>query len=383
MKSSRTADRTRILDALEQLAQFGVPSPGSAGIFDVGTAAFVQYFEEEILNDLVAAGGATCKIVEGAYGSGKTHLLQLLEDSALKRGFAVVRTDLSQSLNLEDWHLITKHILENIEYCASSGVVRSLPRVLEALVRDGIANTSALATGSLPHSGFARAMSLACSNTLSAEGRLLLNRYLSGERISAAMLRSEDVPHVKHPLSRRNAELLLKTVLVALHRLGLPGTLLLFDEMEKTFTIKRSAPSRRVVAGANLLRRLIDGAANGALVGTAIVFAVLPDFVDQCALAYPALGQRLSRSPRDGPVSWRWPILPLDTIATEQDPRDFLVALVDRHADVLKQCGVDLNGTRPRMMEAGTRTLARHAGSDYRRHLVKSIAQLSLSEMAE
>ena len=74
-----------ILNALEQVAQYGTAPRGAAAFLDVGSAGFVDYFESEIIDDLLGSGGATCKMVAGAYGSGKTHLLDLLGDVALRR----------------------------------------------------------------------------------------------------------------------------------------------------------------------------------------------------------------------------------------------------------------------------------------------------------
>src|SRR4051812_40870847 len=88
---------------LEDLAQYGVPPAGAAPLIDIGTGDYLEFFGSEILDQLVASGGSTCRFFEGPYGSGKTHLLQLMEDQALKRQMAVVRLDLSQALSLEDW----------------------------------------------------------------------------------------------------------------------------------------------------------------------------------------------------------------------------------------------------------------------------------------
>lgn len=381
--TNEALSREAVMEALEQLTQFGVSAAGAARLFDVGNDEFLRYFEAEIFTDLVSTGGATCKIVEGSYGSGKTHLLQLLEDSALERGMAVVRTDLSQSLNLEEWHLIARHILQNIEIRTQHGIVRGLPRVLDALKREGKCQDAALRGASLPHDGFTKAITLRCAHPdLTVDTRELLDRFLEGDRVSTAQLRAGGATGVKHPLSQRNAELVLKTVLAALHRLGVPGTLMLFDESEKTFVFKRQAPSKRILAGANLLRRLIDASANGSLVGTAIVFAVLPDFVSNCGLAYPALGQRLSRVPTHGRASWRWPVLRLDSITSYPDARDFVAALIERHEGILNRFGVNLNGKRQALVDAASDTLRLHVGSDYRRYVVKKVASISLTHFS-
>lgn len=80
----KAADVTR--GALKHIAQYGVPSPGATGLFDVGTGPFLDYFEREVMDALIAQGGATFRIVEGPYRAGKTHLLTLLLERATAKG---------------------------------------------------------------------------------------------------------------------------------------------------------------------------------------------------------------------------------------------------------------------------------------------------------
>lgn len=382
MNSPAFPPKLEVIDALEQLAQYGVPPRGAARLLDVGSAEFVRYFETETLDQLVCCGGATCKLFEGAYGSGKTHFLHLLQDLALGKGMAVVRTDLSQALSLEDWHLIAQHVLQHIEVGTRSGSVSSLPKVIEALAREGRLNTERLKAAGLPHQGFARAIALlSAPESLTSGARDLIVRFLLGERVSVAQQKAHGISGIKHPLSGRNAELVVKTVFAALFQLGVPGTLLLFDENEKTFVFKRSVPPRRVLLGANLLRRLIDASASGSLVATAAVFAVLPGFVENCALAYAALGQRLQVARDARSIGWRSPVIPLDAISTEPDPDAFLIALTDRVVSLLEHCGVEPNGKKRQFQAAGQEVLLRNAGSGYRRELVKRIATMTLKEL--
>jgi hypothetical protein len=114
--------------ALEQVAQYGVLGHTAAELLDVGTGPFLAYIEREVFGDLVAQGGATCRFFEGSYGSGKTHLLRLLGDRAAARGLAVVQTELSRDLGLEDWSLITRHILERVEVTRSAATPASARR---------------------------------------------------------------------------------------------------------------------------------------------------------------------------------------------------------------------------------------------------------------
>ena len=101
-------------DILEQLAAHGTPSPGVARRIDVGSGPYLRFFEEELLSGLVEMGAAACRIYEGAYGAGKTHLLQLIAETALARGAAVVQADLSHDLQLSDWRGLIEHILQEI-----------------------------------------------------------------------------------------------------------------------------------------------------------------------------------------------------------------------------------------------------------------------------
>lgn len=381
MTSRATVSREQLVATLERLAQLGVPAPGAAHVLDVGSDEFLDYFEAEVLDQLVCRGGATCKIFEGVYGSGKTHLLQLLHDMALAKGMAVVRTDLSEAISLENWSLVTEHILQHLTVLTPDGSATSLPRALEALARAGRIDPSRLQGATLPHPGFARAITLACDPHLRLGRRSLIHRFLQGERVSVSQLKAEGVTGVKHPLSARNAELVIKTVFAALFQLGVPGTVLLFDENERTFASNGRTPPRRVVLGANLLRRLIDASATGALVGTVAVFAVLPDFLENCRHAYAALGQRLHVDRGARTVGWRSPVLPLDLVSSGQEPEEFLEGLVDRIEELLRACGVSLNGQRHTLAEAGRQVLERNAGSGYRRPLVKQIATMSLRHL--
>ena len=115
---------------------------------------------------------------------------------------------------------------------------------------------------------------------------------------------------------------------------------------------------------------------------TAIVFAVLQDFVDNCSFAYAALGQRLRRGAIGSNAGWRWPVLRLDDVNSTLEPKEFVKELVGRHEAVLKACGVQMNGTRHAILDAGLATLDRHAGSDYKRYVVKRIASMSLGQLS-
>ncbi|MEA2511521.1 MAG: hypothetical protein QOJ59_1008, partial [Thermomicrobiales bacterium] len=230
-------DPETVLDALEVVAQHGILGNSDPRIFDVGTDGFLSFFDQEVLSDLVPHGGSTCRFFEGSYGAGKTHLLHMLRGLALERGMAVIQADLNHDLGLKDWHLITKTILQRVEVRIGGIDVRGLPLILDELRRSGRAATASLHGMSLPHVGFRNAMMYSVTED---DPPTDLNRYLLGENIPARRLQEQGLPGIKEPLSRRNFEHVLATVTAGLHRFGLAGTLLLFDETEQTLASDRT-----------------------------------------------------------------------------------------------------------------------------------------------
>jgi hypothetical protein len=365
--------------ALEQVAQYGVLGHTAAALLDVGTGPFLAAIEREVFDDLVAQGGATCRFFEGNYGSGKTHLLRLLADRAAARGLAVVQTELSRDLGLEDWSLITRHILERVEVTSGGATVRSLPAILSAWGQGGLSGVAALRRAHLPHAGFRAAMLRAVGEP---ELAAPLRAYLRGERVGVAQLRRAGIDGVKDPLSRRNAEQVLNTALSGLYHLGLRGTLLLFDENERTLVPGRAAFSKRLQTAANVMRRFVDGCTTGGIVGTVAVFAVLPGFLEQGTRLYPALGQRLELwRDADTPPGWRWPVVPIEAVGTTPVPEDFLEGIAARLVELAAAAGAPTDGLVGALHDAGEAVLAEHAGTGYRRPLLRRLAALALEQI--
>jgi len=229
----------------------------------------------------------------------------------------------------------------------------------------------------LRHTGFLNASDVAINglSLLDNEARDKLKRFLYGEKIGAGDLKRHGIRGVKNPLSERNAESVLNTVLSIVFELGFAGTMILFDETEQTFQHQRQ--SNKTLIAANLMRRFIDACSNGIIKGAIAVFAVLPDFLPSCANAYPALGDRLSiQRPEDGAPGWRYPLLRLEDITTCHDPEEFLEKIVDKITSQIPDEKKDwLKG---RLIVEGREVLLSVPGADYRRPLVKRIASKTL-----
>lgn len=373
------AEVEAIRDALEQVAQNGTLGRSNAKLFDVGTDHFLDFFESELLDDLIATGGSTCRFYEGGYGAGKTHLLRLLEELAISRGMVTSRIELAHDLPLEDWQATSKYLLHNFSLVSSGRLVRGLPGILASLQKTGLCNVELLRAAQLPHAGFKRAMSFAAQESSIPPS---LTRYLLGDRVPASQLVGDGYRGIKDPLSARNAEFVLETVTGGLYHLGVPGTMLLFDETERSLVSNRAFPSRKVLVAANLMRRLIDACTTGRLVGTVVVFAILPGFLENCSQVYPALGQRLEMARGvDVLPGWRWPVLPLDGLTMTEDRGDFLRQASLRIVHLVNCCGGQGLELEARLLAEGAEVLAGQAGSGYRRVLMKRLAAIAAEHL--
>jgi hypothetical protein len=296
----------------------------------------------------------------------------------------VVEIELSSSLNVEDWQAVTRYVLENLTIERDGQRIRSLPKVLNTLGQEHPEAASRIRALPVPHAGFGEAMRRALDmSEIPSLGRDLLGRFLVGERVSTVQLRRSSVPGVKAPLSGRNAEHALNTVITMLHAIGVPGTMLCFDEHEKTFQYSRRRPPRRITIAANLIRRLIDACPMHRVHGMVAIFAVLPNFLRTCAEAYPALGQRLEVDRSEGVCGWRWPVLPIAELTTVDGPEEFLEEAAHRFSLLVEQQGVPSNGLRHELRKNGRSILELHAGSGFRRPLMKQLASITLRRLED
>jgi hypothetical protein len=150
----------------------------------------------------------------------------------------------------------------------------------------------------------------------------------------------------------------------------------LFDETEHTLSQRRHKSD---ALAANLLRRLIDGCTSGRLVGTFVGFAVLPGTIEQAALVYPALGQRVRVIERvDG--GFRRPVLEIARINTCETAGEFLEAAVQRVGALASEIGGSSPALLQQLRVEGRAVLDAYA-SGYRRPLFKALALRALTNV--
>jgi len=192
---------------------------------------------------------------------------------------------------------------------------------------------------------------------------------------------------IKKSVTKNNAEQVLNTVLNAIHYLGLKGTVLIFDETDRSWTSQRRPVPRNVQIAANIIRRFIDSCSTGEIKGMIAIFAVLPNFIQNCMDCYPALGQRLE-SHRDSidAISWRWPLLTTNEVNEilnkVEDPlmqrQIFLEQASEKFYRITDYCGGDLTNLRSDLEQRAKQEMEQRAGEEYKRAIIKVLAEMSL-----
>lgn len=385
------ADPDDVYKKLFSLSETGDPEPGAASIIDVGSEQFVDYIENEILDDFVSNGGSTCRFFEGSYGSGKTHILQLIEDRALEKGFVVCHIDLKHDLSFGEWDQITKHILENCYIKYNNRIIRRLPEILEALEHDEFLHKDGFDKIPLQHPCFQNAIQYAISrSSLDDNAWKTLRRYLLGEKVRVYELKEAGLKRVKKPLSKNNAEQVLNTALNSFYHLGLKGIILLFDETDRSWTSSRKPTPKRVTVAANLIRRFIDSCSFGEIAGTVAIFAVLPNFIIDCIDCYPPLGQRLEVQCNDyTKMSWRSSVLPvngtnsyfLDVDNPVQQRQLFLEHTINKFKTLVEYCGGNIDRIENEFQTIGIQELQNWSGDEYKRAIIKALTTCSVDRI--
>ncbi len=191
--------------------------------------------------------------------------------------------------------------------------IKRFPDILASVENDSAMHPDSLKEIQLSHPSFQNAIQLALHRSkLDTDSWEILRRYLIGERIAVAEFKKHGLKRIKKSITKNNAEKVLNTVLNSIHYLGFKGTIIIFDEtdQDRNWLSQRRPVPKRVQVASNLIRRFIDACSMGEIKGTAAIFAVLPNFILDCAECYPALGQRLELFRENGDlISWRWPLL--------------------------------------------------------------------------
>lgn len=321
---------------IERLAEGGQPPELGINFINVGNESYLEVLRHEYFERLLR-GGSSFKLVEGYFGGGKTHFLYCVKEMAWAHGFAASLVELSPGeCPYDDPLRVYQAVVRGLCMAPSPGELHPargfsdlLANRAEDLVHQhgreaalGFLSRNLRRTPCESHS-FRQAV--VAFMRAEIEGNepacTLLSAWLSGEPVSAGMTRDHGVFEA---MSRSNAFTMLRSLTQMASALGIPGVVLLFDEVDRNMSVG----ARRIRAIGDNLRQVIDLCGRSQLPGTLFLYAVPPEFLRNVVPEYPALYQRL-KSPI--PLSVRSPQAPvIDLQQLDLQPEALLSAMGER-----------------------------------------------------
>ena len=339
-------DRTQARRILAQMGENGKPPELGIGFVNAGNESYLSVIETAYLQDLIcAAEGSSFKLVQGTYGSGKTHFLYCVRDLAQRRGLLTAFITISpKECPFNRPLAVYRAVAQRIESPHGDGEpIRGLDDLIRRSVEQradqhGKDDTRAwidqLARASFTRHSF--------RDAVVGLARAVLDGDEPVARRIGAWLRGEDVSLTEAKLSglyevpgNDNGFGMLRSMVQLVPRLGWQGTVLLLDEAERRLAID-DKPTKALSETVDHLRELIDLCGRSELPRTLVLYAVTPAFTENILPLYPALQQRLG-----APIQFlsasnpRAPVIDLE--ALDLEPKKLLHEVGKRLAGVARQ----------------------------------------------
>lgn len=325
---------------IQRLGEGGQPPEFGLGRINVGNESYLNVLEHEYFHSLLKQG-SSFKLVQGYFGGGKTHFLHCVRELAWNNGFAVASVELSPAEcpyddALKVYQNVASHlrlapssIMDPPELGIGSVIRRIVDKKLEEAEKNGSANPTKDVTAWFrnklgrawceSHSYRSAVIAFACASLENNfDEEQIFEAWLLGENITNTVLKDRGV---YEQISKANGFTMMRCLLQMIVALGLPGTALLFDEVDRNLSV---SARRSHIIGDNL-RQVVDLCGRHQLPHTLFMYAVPPEFMRTVVPDYPALYQRL-KSPV--PLSARSPqAVLIDLEKLDLDPVELLTEL--------------------------------------------------------
>ncbi|MCA8968925.1 MAG: DUF2791 family P-loop domain-containing protein [Planctomycetes bacterium] len=385
--------RPAAMRILESLGASGKPPDRGLSVFNVGNETYLRILRREYLEGLLPAGGASFRLVQGGFGAGKTHFLYVVRELAWSLGYAVADVVLSaKECPFDKSLMVYRAVAQKVATPPADEMDlprEGLPFVLEDLLDKKRKKLGDEATRVWIKEEVRR---IPCDNAAFREavtGYLmsLLDDDEDKRQVLAAWLLGQEVPPSKHrefgvyeTVSESNAFPLLRSMTQVFPRLGLEGTVILFDEGDRVMSLTASRSQRLM----DNLRQLVDLCGQARFPAVLVLYAVPPEFLRNVVPDYPALHQRLTPV---APFSERSPQSPvIDLESLDLPPRDLLTEIGMKVLEVFEIArGLKLDHKVQRdnaAMLAGVIT-RHHYEVSHRRVFVKSWVDLLYGQVAD
>jgi hypothetical protein len=342
---------------LQRLGEGGQPPEYGIGRINVGNQSYLRVLEHEYLKNLLKFG-ASFKLVQGYFGAGKTHFLHCVRDLAWRHGFVTALVELSPAeCPYDDSLKVYRAVARRIAMRPVGGEVLAAPNYgLGDLIRNAVDDALARTGGELDDGGVSREARGSVERWLSRTvgrapceshsyrqavvglGLAYLREDQASEQRIEAWLQGEPVPQaelrdagVYEALDRSNGFTMLRCLTQMVVALGLPGTVLLFDEVDRNLSVS----AKRSHAIGDNLRQVIDLCGRHQLPSTLFMYAVPPEFMRNVVPDYPALYQRL-KAPLALSVRSPQAVL-IDLERLDLEPVELLDQLGEKIVDVFEE----------------------------------------------
>lgn len=327
-----------------------------------------QYFEN------LSRKAAHFKLVLAPYGGGKTHFLLTLGSRAYdKENFAVAYVPCGEGVSLDNPLDVYKELVKHLQLPGQErpGLQVFLGATIRVIRNDiqrrGVPDVDAafrlwvnnIRRRDYPENSFGRVMAAALQATDAGANSVVGDaavRWLQGdidtlEQSEMLELRLARVPVSSKKQFGRN---LLLSLVKFVPESGAHGLLLLMDEVETLFQVKRGAAALRVLSAMRVILDAPTGVSGGVpLFG---VFSATPDVLEEFR-RYPALEQRLAvRGASFDQGNDLAPQIPLDKVQSQE-------AL--------------LAGIGEKLIELGTIALDKQFNRDLQRKNARRLAQVA------
>ena len=297
MASPSTRDDPSTLlrrEVVEALRRGTVPRRGLE-LFAVGMERFQKAFDEEL--DAVSAGRGVFKALRGDFGGGKSFAARWLQQTALKRGFAVTEVQVSENdTPLHRLETVYRRALEALRTREwETGAFRAL---VESWFYSLEEEVLAEGTSSDDEEAFTAAVGRLLEGRL-AEVSAIQPQFAAALRAGhAARVRGDTATYeglmawlmgqpnvgadakrragIKGDVDHTGALAFLRGLLVLLRQSGRNGLLLVLDEVETIQRVRADSREKSL----NALRQLIDDVHGGRFPGLYVLITGTPAFYD-------------------------------------------------------------------------------------------------------
>lgn len=299
---------------LRNIAERGTAPDEGCARFGVGYDDAFSRLRKEYLEEVFEDGGASCKVVVGEYGSGKTHFLRHFSEFARSEGCVTAFVKLNANVVFTENLTVYRQVAKALEFPNASdrGVGALLWKISDRL--DGSYDGPALRVHRLAawvnddderidlgfeNQTFARVAkrTLRAMRDGDVDIRSAGIRWLEGNVTEAPLAKQLSIGAVRSGEAMLYGREALLSLFQLIHLGGFPGTVVCFDEAEQSINLNKSKKERILLN----LRATADALADSR--GSALVFFAITPEVEESVRTYPAL-QGVLQDPAPGRSFW-------------------------------------------------------------------------------